>query len=133
MSQITREAVIEESIRHVKGLEHDHEDLCIFCCDNDYICPNPFIDINVPTALAYHSRGENHCMANICPICNPYIGKMQPDYWEDKFPKWKKEALRRRIRAKTSRGNLRKVEIVRRESSSESDSENNSESSNESD
>lgn len=110
MTQITREAVIDASCRHVKGEEHDNEDLCIFCAD-EYVCPNPFIDINMPTALAYHGRAvkegkpiEGHCLSGVCVICNPLMAKMEPDYWEEAFPKWKREALKRRIQARSTRG-----------------------------
>lgn len=94
----SREAVIEESIRHVKRMPHDNPNWCIFCCDERIMPPNPFAHPEAPTLIVVHCVSNLHQVQTVpeCALCNPEFAKIVPIWWTQGVQKYLEKIEKRK-------------------------------------
>lgn len=74
-----RGLVIRESLRHVQGLEHKNKSLCVYCCDEDKMPPNPWEPVDVVCITAAHSTHIGFTHPH-CAICYPALNSFKPSH-----------------------------------------------------
>ena len=74
---LTRDEVIDESLRHLRNKPHLRPELCIYC----YELPNPFYRKEIRDVGLLHYCGHGGKI-ELCPLCNPDVRKLPSPWWK---------------------------------------------------